>query len=42
MLRRQEMGTTTFDIDLREMPAGTYLIKLTSEGIVQTKRFVKE
>ena len=42
MLRRQDVGTTTFDINVRELPTGTYLIKLTSEGMVQTKRFVKE
>ena len=42
MQRCHEAGTTVFDIDVHELPAGTYLIKLTSEGMVQTKRFVKE
>ena len=41
MVRRQEAGSTTFDIDVRDLPVGTYLLKLNSEGQVQTQRFVK-
>ena len=41
MVRHQQAGSTTFDIDVHELPAGTYLIKLNGEGMVQTQRFVK-
>ncbi len=41
MVRRQEAGSTSFDIDVRDLPVGTYLLKLNAEGQVQTKRFVK-
>lgn len=41
MVRRQEAGSTTFDIDVRNLPVGTYLLKLNSEGQVKTQRFVK-
>ena len=33
-------GHTT--IDLRNLPAGTYLLKMTSEGSVRTKCFMKK
>ena len=40
LLRCHEVGTTVFGLDVRELPAGAYLLKLTSEGMVQTKRFI--
>jgi hypothetical protein len=42
LLRLHEAGASAFDIDVSDLPAGTYMIKLTSNGMVQTKRFVKE
>ena len=42
MLRCHEVGATVFDVDLRELPTGTYLLKVISEGRVQTKRLVKK
>ena len=42
LLHRQEAGTTVFDIDVRDLPVGVYMIKVNSKGLVQTKRFVKE
>jgi hypothetical protein len=42
MVRRQEAGSTNFDIDVRDLPVGTYLLKLNSEGQVQAQRFVKK
>ena len=42
LLRLHEAGASAFDIDVRDLPAGTYMIKLTSEGVVQSKRFVKK
>ena len=31
----------SFEINVSELTAGTYFIKIASEGMVQTKRFVK-
>ena len=35
------IGEKTFSVNVSELPVGTYLLKMTSEGVVQTKRFVK-
>ena len=32
----------SFEVNVSELPAGTYIIKMSSEGLVQTKRFVKK
>lgn len=42
LVRRANVGLKSFDIDVEELPTGTYLLKLTSEGTVQTRRFVKQ
>ena len=42
LLRRQEAGSNLFDIDVRELPAGTYLVTLRTKGTVTTRRFVKK
>ena len=42
LLRRDVVGHNAFNLDIEAMPAGTYLLKLTSEGTVQTRRFVKQ
>ena len=31
----------SFEINVNELPAGTYLIKMVSDGMVQTRRFVR-
>ena len=42
MLMSQPVDGKTFNVNVSELPAGTYLIKTTSEGMVQTMRFVKK
>lgn len=42
MIRREEVGLKSFDVDVDALPAGTYLIKLETEGKTQTRRFVKQ
>ena len=42
LVRRQTIGNDTFDIDVRDLPAGAYLLKVCTNKAVQTKRFVKE
>lgn len=42
MVNTQVVGAESFIIDLNELPAGVYIVKLTSEGLVQTKKFVKK
>ena len=42
LLRRTAVGQKAFTLDLEALPAGTYLMKLTSEDTVQTRRFVKQ
>lgn len=42
MILGKPVDEKSFDINVSELPAGTYLIKMTSNGLVQTKRFVKE
>lgn len=42
MVMSKPVDKKTFNVNVSELPAGTYLLKMTSEGLVQTKRFVKE
>lgn len=42
MICSNPVDDKTFEINVSELPAGTYLIKMKSEGLVQTKRFVKK
>lgn len=42
MLMSKPMDEKNFTINVSELPVGTYLIKMTSEGLVQTRRFVKK
>ena len=42
MLMSKPVGAKRFRVDVSELPAGTYLIKTISEGMLQTKRFVKQ
>lgn len=36
------VGEQSFEVNVSEIPAGTYLIKMMSDGMVQTKRFIKK
>ena len=42
MILSQPIGEKSFEVNVSELPAGAYLIKMTSEGMVQTRRFVKK
>ena len=42
LLRHDAVGLNSFTLDLDALPAGTYLLKTTSEGTVQTRRFMKQ
>lgn len=37
----REVGSKSFQVNVDELPSGTYMIRLISNGLVQTKRFVK-
>lgn len=41
MVLSREAGNKAFGIDVRELPAGVYLITLRTKGTVTTQRFVK-
>lgn len=41
MILSQPVDANAFTVDVRSLPTGTYLLKLTSEDTVQTRRFVK-
>ena len=41
LVLRHQVSAKSFGIDVRELPAGTYLLKMNTEGQVQTRRFVK-
>ena len=42
MIMSEPVDKKSFEINVSELPAGTYLIKMSANGLVQTKRFVKE
>ena len=42
MLISKPVDGKRFNVNVSELPAGTYLIKMSSEGLVQTQRFVKK
>ena len=42
MILSKPVDEKSFEINVSELPAGTYFVTLTSEGMVQTKRFVKK
>ena len=42
MIMSKPVDEKSFEINVSELPAGTYFVTLTSEGLVQTKRFVKK
>ena len=42
MVMSQPVDEKRFNVNVSELPAGTYLIKMNSEGMVQTQRFVKK
>ena len=42
MLMSKPVDEKRFNVNVSELPTGTYLIKMTSESMVQTQRFVKK
>ena len=42
MLMSKPVDEKRFNVNVSELPTGTYLIKMTSDGLVQTQRFVKK
>ena len=42
MICSEAVDGKSFEVNVSELPTGAYLIKMTSEGLVQTKRFVKK
>ena len=42
MIMSKPVDEKSFEVNVSELPAGTYLIKMSANGLVQTKRFVKE
>jgi hypothetical protein len=42
MLMSQPVDSKSFNVNVSDLPTGAYLIKMTSEGMVQTQRFVKK
>ena len=42
MILSKPVDEKSFEVNVSELPAGTYIIKMSANGLVQTKRFVKE
>lgn len=42
LVRRQNVGTKSFSIDVHDLPAGAYLINLHTKNTVQAQRFLKK
>lgn len=42
MIMSKPINEKSFEIDVSELPVGTYLIKMSANDIVQTKHFIKE
>ncbi len=42
MVMSKPVDEKSFSVNVSELPTGTYLLKMTSEGMVQTQRFVKK
>ncbi len=42
MVGGSPVNTTSFEVNVSGLPEGVYVIKVASEGLVQTKRFVKK
>ncbi|MBR4837828.1 MAG: choice-of-anchor J domain-containing protein [Bacteroidales bacterium] len=41
MISSANVGSSEFGIDMRELPAGVYVVKMNAEGVVMTRRIVK-
>ena len=37
-----EVNASTFNVDIAALPAGSYIIRLKSDGMIQNRKFVKE
>ena len=42
MVISKPVGEKSFEINVSELPTGTYFMTLTSEGLVETRRFIKK
>lgn len=42
MIKSEAVEAKTFNVDVRDLPTGAYLLKMNAEGKVQAKRFVKK
>lgn len=42
LVESREVGLKSFEVNISDLPAGTYILRLASEGLVRTKRFVKQ
>ena len=42
MILNKTIGEKSFEVNVEELPVGAYFMTLTSEGLVETKRFVKK
>ena len=42
LVMSNEVNAETFTVNVENLPAGAYIIRLTSDGIIQNRRFIKE
>ena len=42
LVMSNEVDAETFTVNVENLPAGAYIIRLTSDGIIQNRRFIKE
>ena len=42
LLSRRNVNAASFEVDLSQLPSGTYLLKTQSEGLTQTRRLMKQ
>ena len=42
VVRSEAVDSNSFEINVNNLPSGIYFIKIASEGMIQTKRFIKK
>ena len=42
IILENEVNASTFNVDIAALPAGSYIIRLKSDGMIQNRKFVKE
>lgn len=42
LISSKAVGAKAFEMNVSELPAGTYIVKMTSDNMVETRRFVKK